>query len=121
MPKVLVIENEPNVLKLAEVNLTASGYKVLVASNGEDGLRRAQLEHPQLILLDLMMPGMSGWDVLMSLKVNPKLRKIPVIVMTAVVLEDQDTKIRSMRAAAYIMKPFSADELLDQVKQALGR
>ena len=70
MPKILVIEDEANVQKLAKTNLTASGYRVLTAGNGEEGLRLAQREHPSLILLDLRLPGMSGWDVLMLLKTN---------------------------------------------------
>lgn len=121
MPKILVIEDELNIQKLVKANLTAGGYQVLVAANGEEGLRLAQAEYPNLILLDLMMPGMSGWDVLMVLKTNQKLRKIPVIIMTAAVPEGEEYKIRSMRAAGYLVKPFSIDELLRQVKQVLGK
>ncbi len=120
MPKILVIEDELNIQKLAQVNLTASGYKVLVAGNGEEGLELAELERPNLILLDLRMPGMSGWDVLMVLKTNQRLRRIPVIIMTATVPESEEYKIRGMRAAGYLAKPFGADELVRQVKQVLG-
>ena len=93
---------------------------MLVAGNGEDGLELAELERPNLILLDLRMPGMSGWDVLMALKADRKLRRIPVIIMTATVPEAEEYKIRGMRAAGYLAKPFSADELMRQVKQVLG-
>ena len=119
MAKILVIDDEENIRKLAEVNLTASGYRVLVAPDGEEGLRLAQLEHPDLILLDLRMPVMSGWDVLMVLKANRRLRRIPVIIMTATAPEAMD-QVRSMRTAGYIVKPFSADKLLDTVRQVLG-
>ncbi len=121
MPKILVIEDELNIQKLAKANLTASGYEVLVAGNGEEGLRLAQQEHPNLILLDLRLPGMSGWDFLMILKTNQKLRKIPVIIMTATVPQSGEYKFPSMRTAGYLTKPFTVDELLRQVKQALGR
>ena len=121
MPKILVIEDELNIQKLAKANLTASGYEVLVAGNGEEGLRLAQQEHPNLILLDLRLPSMSGWDVLMILKANQKLRKIPVIIMTATVPQGEEYKFPSMRTAGYLNKPFVVDELLRQVKQALGR
>ena len=121
MPKILVIDDEPNIQKLAKVNLAASGYQVLVAGNGEEGLRLAQVEHPNLILLDLRLPGMSGWDVLMSLKTNRKLQKIPVIIMTATVPQSEEYKFSSMRTAGYLVKPFTVDELLRQVKQALGK
>ena len=120
LPKILVIEDELNIQKLAKANLTASGYEVLVAGNGEKGLELAQEEHPNLILLDLRMPGMSGWDVLMVLKTSQRLRKVPVIIMTATVPESEEYKIRGMRAAGFLTKPFSADELLRQVKQVLG-
>jgi len=120
LTKILVIEDESNIQKLAKANLTASGYKVRVAANGEKGLELAELERPNLILLDLRMPGMSGWDVLMALKTNQRLRRIPVIIMTATVPESEEYKIRGMRATGYLVKPFSADELLRQVKQVLG-
>ena len=93
---------------------------MLVAGNGEDGLELAELERPNLILLDLRMPGMSGWDVLMVLKTDRRLQKIPVIIMTAMVPESEEYKIRGMRAAGYLAKPFSVDELMRQVKQVLG-
>ncbi len=120
MPKILVIEDEPSIQKLAKANLTASGYKVFVAGNGEEGLRLAQQEHPNLILLDLRLPGMSGWDILMALKTDRKLQKIPVIIMTATVPDSEEYKIRGMRTAGYLVKPFTVDEQLRQVKQALG-
>ena len=119
MPKILVIEDESNIQKLAKANLAASGYQVLVAADGEEGLRLAQQEHPNLILLDLRLPGMSGWDVLMVLKTNRKLQKIPVIIMTATIPQSGEYKFPSMRTAGYLVKPFSADELLRQVKQIL--
>ncbi len=120
MPKILVIEDEPSIQKLAKANLTASGYKVFVAGNGEEGLRLAQMEHPKLILLDLRLPGMSGWDILMALKTDRKLQKIPVVIMTATVPQSQEYKFPSMRTAGYLVKPFEIDELLLKVKQVLG-
>lgn len=119
MPKILVIEDEANIQKLVNANLTDSGYKVFVAGNGEEGLRLAQREHPSLILLDLRLPVMSGWDVLMFLKADRKLQKIPVIIMTATVPENSEFKFPSMRTAGYLVKPFDLDELLGKVKQAL--
>ncbi len=120
MPKILVIEDEANIQKLTKTNLTASGYRVLVAGNGEEGLKLAQQEHPNLVLLDLRLPGMSGWDVLMLLKTNRRLQKIPVIIMTATVPQNQEYKFSSMRTAGYLVKPFEVDELLRKVKQVLG-
>ena len=120
MPKILVIEDELNIQKLVKANLAASGYQVFVASDGEEGLGLAKLESPDLILLDLMMPGISGWDVLTALKTNPRVREIPVVIMTASAHKDEEDKARSMGAVNYLVKPFSADELLRHVKQVVG-
>ncbi len=120
MPKILVIEDAPNIQKLARVNLVSSGYQVFTADNGEEGLKLAQQESPSSIMLDLMLPGMSGWDVLMTLKAGKKLRKIPVIIMTAAITEGEEFRIRSMRADGHLLKPFSVDEMLRKVKEALG-
>jgi len=120
LPKVLVIDNEQNVQKVAKVNLTASGYQVLVAADGEEGLRLAELHHPDLILLDLMMPGISGWDVLTAIRTRPQLQKTPVVIMTASLREGEEDKAHAMGAVGYLAKPFSVDELLRQVKQVLG-
>ena len=121
MSKVLVIDDEQNLLKLAGVNLRARGYQVLTASDGEKGLKLARLEHPDLILLDLMLPGISGWDVLMSLKADRKLRKIPVIILTAAEQQGEENKTRSMKASGYLAKPFGVDQLLWQVQKNLKK
>lgn len=121
MPKILVIDDELNIRKLAEANLSASGCQVATAVNGEDGLQQARFQYPDLILLDLKLPGMSGWDVLAALKVDAKLREVPVIVMTGSVQAGQQEKALSMGAAGYLTKPFAAGELLCQVEQALEK
>ncbi len=118
--RVLVIDNEPNVQKLVKVNLTASGYEVLVTGDGETGLKLARSERPGLILLDLRMLGMSGWDVLKALKTDSQLHNIPVIVMTASVRTNQEERALHEGATAYMTKPFAVEELLSQVKKAIG-
>lgn len=120
MPKVLVIDDDRNLRKMMKVNLAARGYQVLVAPNGEKGLEEVRLERPDLIFLDLMMPGISGWDVLVALQAAQALQEIPVIIMTASGREDEENKARSMRAAGYLVKPFGVDELMRQVKLTLG-
>ena len=120
LTKILVIDDEVNIQKLTKANLNASGYEVFIAADGEEGLRLAQFKHPNLILLDLRMPGMSGWDVLMVLKANRKLRRIPVVIMTATVPETEAYRVRGMRTMGYVLKPFSADELIDKIRSILG-
>jgi two-component system phosphate regulon response regulator PhoB len=117
--KILVIEDEENIQKLARMNLVASGYRVFVAGNGGDGIKLAQHERPDLILLDLRLPDMSGWDVLMTLKTDRKLEKSPVIIVTATVPQELEYRFPSLRTAGYLVKPFHVDELLEKVQQVL--
>ncbi len=121
MTKVLVIDDERNLRKLVKVNLSARGYQVLVAPDGEKGLKLAELECPDLILLDLMLPGMSGWDVLTALKTNQQLQETPVIIMTALARKSDEDKACSMGAVGYLVKPFGVDELMRQVELAIGK
>lgn len=121
MPKVLVIDDEQNLQKLVRVNLSARGYQVIAASDGKRGLKLAQLEHPDLILLDLLMPSISGWDVLTALKADPKLQKVPVVILTAAVREGEEGKARGIGASGYLVKPFGIDELLHHVEQVLRK
>jgi DNA-binding response OmpR family regulator len=116
---ILVIEDTPNIQKLMKVNLVSSGYKVFIADDGEEGLKLAQQESPALIMLDLILPGISGWDVFETLKASKKLRKIPVIIMTAAITEGKELLNRSMKTAGHLVKPFSIDEMLRKVKKAL--
>jgi len=120
LPKVLVVDDEESIRKLVRVNLIARGFQVLTAADGEDALKLANLECPDLILLDIMMPGMSGWDVLTTLKADQKLRGIPVIVMTASVDKWEEDRARSMGAVDYLSKPFSTGELMRQVRLVIG-
>jgi len=117
--KILVIEDEENIQKLARMNLVASGYRVFVAGNGKDGIKLAQSEHPDLILLDLRLPDMSGWDVLMTLKTNRRLERAPVIIVTATVPQELEYRFPSLRTAGYLVKPFNVIDLLEKVQQVL--
>lgn len=117
--KILVIEDEENIQKLARMNLVASGYRVFVAGTGRDGIKLAQYEHPDLILLDLRLPDMSGWDVLMTLKTNRRLERAPVIIVTATVPQELEYRFPSLRTSGYLVKPFNVIELLEKVQQVL--
>ena len=115
MPVVLVIDDqEPNIQVVGQL-LARAGYEIVPALNGEEGLQRAQAATPDLVLLDMRMPGMSGFDVLKALKDNPQTRDIPVIFLTAD--DDRDTLSRAFAEGAvdYITKPFVAKELLGRV------
>jgi len=118
--KILVTDDELPLRQLVKLNLTASGYKVRTATTGQEGLKLAEQEKPHLILLDIRMPDMSGWGVLIALKTNRKLEKVPVVIMTASPPTQEDEEIRALRAGGVLNKPFSVEELLQQVKTALG-
>lgn len=119
--KILIIEDEKDILELIAFNLECSGYTVFKASNGEDGIPLAEKEFPDLILLDLMMPGMDGFDVCRILKQEKKTRKIPIIMLTA---RGEDTDIVSgleLGAEDYVTKPFSPKILIARIRTVLRR
>jgi DNA-binding response OmpR family regulator len=120
MSALLVIEDEVSVQRLLKANLMASGYKVLVAEDGEEGMRLVKRECPDLIFLDIRLPGVSGWDVLTWLKSDRKYAEIPVVVMTASLHGDGEEKARAMGADDYMVKPFTVEKLLGIVKKYMG-
>ena len=117
--KVLVIEDEPSIQKVIKANLSASGYTVIAAKNGEEGLELLHSDIPDLVLLDLMMPGISGWDVINKMKSEEQLSHIPVIVVTASVWGESESKLSDVGVVDHIIKPFNLDDLLQKVKIAL--
>ena len=119
--KILVVDDEPDVLRMLEVVLGKRGHQVLTAPTGIEGLVTAQGERPDLILLDIMMEGMDGWEVLKLLKLEEGTRDIPVVMLSARV-EPRD-KIRGLQEGAvdYITKPFSVREMLDTIEAVLER
>lgn len=117
MAVLLIIEDEKSVQKLLKANLVASGYEVLIASDGEEGIRMVKRECPALIFLDIRLPGISGWDVLAWLKTDRKFAAIPVVVMTASMQDNGEEKARAMGATDYMVKPFEVDKLLGIVKK----
>ena len=121
MPKILLVDDEPNIQKLLKASLAARGYDVLVASDGEEALEVAQLECPDLVLLDLKIPRLSGWDVLTALKANEKLHKTQVIIMTGAANPSDEDKARSMGAVGCLAKPFTPDELMCEINLVLGK
>jgi DNA-binding response OmpR family regulator len=121
LPKILLVDDEPNIRKLLSASLAAMGYQVLVSSNGEEALELAGLECPDLVLLDLKIPRVSGWDVLTGLKADDKLHKTQVIIMTGAANPRDKDKARSMGAFSCLAKPFTPDELIHEINLALGK
>lgn len=105
--RVLVVDDEPDVLLLCRVNLEFEGYEVLEASDGQEALDLLEAEHPDVILLDVMMPRIDGWAVLDHVKRTPELADIPVVMLTAKVQDQDPIRGWSHGVAEYITKPFS--------------
>jgi CheY-like chemotaxis protein len=120
MKKILVVDDEEDVVDVLRLVLGKKGYEVATATSGMDGLARAQSALPDLILLDIMMHQMDGWEVLKLLKLDERTGAIPVVILSARV-EARD-KIRGLQEGAvdYVTKPFSVREILEKIEAALG-
>lgn len=122
MPRtVLVIDDEPDLLKLVEYNLGKDGWLVLTARDGEAGLATARQQAPQVVLLDVMMPGLDGWEVLKRLRADAKTASIPVLMLTAKGQEADRVLGLELGADDYIVKPFSVRELAARIKAVRRR
>ena len=118
---VLLIEDEKNILELVKYNLEQEGFRVLTATRGNAGLETALRERPALVVLDLMLPEMSGLEICKTLKQNDKARTIPIIMLTAKGAESDKIVGLELGADDYITKPFSPRELVARIKAVLRR
>jgi two-component system, OmpR family, alkaline phosphatase synthesis response regulator PhoP len=116
---VLVVDDEPDVLLLCRVNLEFEGYRVIEAGDGEQAMEKVREERPDIILLDVMMPKMDGWQVLAALKADEDTADIPIVMLTARVQDQDQIRGWSGGAAEYITKPFSPLALSEVVKGVL--
>ena len=116
---ILAIDDEPDVLRVLQTVLERSGFNVATSTNGTDGLIKAHVENPDLILLDIMMEEMDGWETLRLLKLDEQSQSIPVIILSA--RAEPKDKIRALQEGAvdYIVKPFSVVESLAKIKAIL--
>ncbi|MFA4909819.1 MAG: response regulator transcription factor [Desulfobacteria bacterium] len=119
--KILVVDDERDIIELIKYNLEMEGFRVSSAYNGEDALRLAKREPPDLLILDLMLPGMDGLEVCQILKREPQTKHIPVIMLTAKTGEPDIVVGLGLGADDYITKPFSTRELIARVKAVLRR
>lgn len=117
--RVLVVDDEPNILKMLDQYLSTEDFQVQVASSGMEALEKVDSFNPEVILLDVMMPGMDGFEVLSKIKGNPKHASIPVIMLTARDMSADVLKGYQTGATAYQVKPFDMDELLDTIDKVL--
>lgn len=115
--RILAVDDEKHIVRLVQINLEKEGYEVLTASNGRQALEIVASEHPDLIVMDVMMPEMDGFEALEKLKENPETCKIPVVMLTA---KAQDSDVfRGWQSGTdlYLTKPFNPQELITFVKR----
>ncbi|HDZ49641.1 hypothetical protein LCGC14_1438880 [marine sediment metagenome] len=119
--KIVLAEDEPQIARLIEFKLKKEGYQVIWKENGEEALKAIKADKPDLILLDIMMPVMDGYEVLRRVKEDENLKSIPVVMLTARAQEKDVVKGIDLGAEDYITKPFHPAELLARVKRILGK
>ncbi|QEK11965.1 response regulator transcription factor [Crassaminicella thermophila] len=119
--KILVVDDEQHIIELIQFNLENSGFDVITSENGEDAIRIAEEEMPDVILLDLMLPGIDGFEACKKIRNNDKTRKIPVIMLTAKGEEMDKVLGLELGADDYLTKPFSVRELIARIKAVLRR
>ena len=120
MARILVVEDTLSNIKLAQVVLEHAGHTVLVAEDGPSGLRTAREQLPDLILMDVQLPGMDGMAVTRELKADPSTAHIPVLALTAFAMKGDAEKIRAAGCDAYLAKPFQFPELLQTIERLLS-
>ncbi len=118
--KILVVDDEINITQILEFSIGAEGYEVIAAQNGEEAIDKARREQPDLIILDIMMPIIDGYEACRILKANPLTKNIPVILLTAKGRDIDKRLGYEVGATDYIIKPFSPNKLIDRIHELLS-
>ena len=119
--KILIVDDEPDLVEMLSVRLEANDYQVIKAYDGQDGLDKAQKEKPDLIVLDLMLPKLDGYNVCRLLKFDEKYKQIPIMLFSARTQETDMELGKEVGADAYIVKPFEASIVLAKVNELLKK
>jgi two-component system cell cycle response regulator DivK len=114
---ILVIEDQEDNRRIMRDLLTSKGYEVVEAVNGLEGVETAETSRPDLILMDIQLPGIDGYEATRRIKANPEIRKIPIIVVTSYALSGDDVKAFEAGCDAYVAKPFSPRVLLAKIQE----
>jgi two-component system cell cycle response regulator DivK len=117
--RILVVEDHEENRRIMRDLLTAAGYEMIEAVTGEDGVALAARERPDLILMDIQLPGLDGYDTTRRIKADPALRAIPIIAVTSYALSGDDVKAFAAGCDAYVTKPFSPRALLAKIREYL--
>ncbi len=118
--RILVIDDEPHMARLASYVLQTAGYEVLTAEDGRDGLKKLAQFEPDLVICDITMPEMDGFEVVSTLRADPRWHHLPVIMLTARGQEQDMQRAEEVGANSYLTKPFSSRQLLGEVQRYLN-
>jgi len=120
MKSILLIEDDPFLIDIYTTKLKESGFKVEVATNGEEGIIKAQETKPNLIVLDIVLPQIDGWEILKEIKANPNLKKIPVVILSNLGQKSEVEKGIKLGAVKYLIKAhFTPSEVIEEIKKVL--
>ncbi len=117
--RILVIEDHEDNRRILRDLLSSAGFDVVEATTGEEGVSLAETQRPDLILMDIQLPGLDGYEATRRIKANPPLHQIPIIAVTSYALSGDDVKAREAGCDAYVTKPFSPRALLAKVREYL--
>jgi two-component system cell cycle response regulator DivK len=117
--RILVVEDQEDNRRIVRDLFTRSGYEIVEAVTGEEGVTLAETQHPDLILMDIQLPGLDGYEATRRIKGNAELRHIPIIVVTSYALSGDDVTAFAAGCDAYVTKPFSPRQLLATIQQYL--
>ena len=120
MARVMAVDDDHVIRGLLEVNLEMEGHEVITAVDGRDALDKVRISHPDLILLDVMMPNVNGWQVAEALKGDPDTMHIPIVFLSARAMEADVRKGTDLGVEAYVTKPFDPIDLMDLVNRLLA-
>jgi len=118
--RILIADDDANLLISLEYLLQRQGYDVVLARDGDQTMKLIRQQPPDLVVLDATMPGLSGFEVCQQVRADPALRQIPIVMLSARARETDIAKGKALGADAYIVKPFSTDDLVNQVRLLLG-
>jgi DNA-binding response OmpR family regulator len=117
--RILLVDDEPSIVKMVGKRLEVEGFEVAIAMDGQEGLQKARTERFDLMILDLMLPKLNGYEVCTLLKQDTKYQAVPIILFTAKAQDKDEQLGLECGANAYLRKPFKAPELLEQIKRLL--
>lgn len=120
MVKIMIVDDEPNIIELEKALLETEGYEVIEAHNGEEAIKLLKKNTPDLVILDMMMPGMSGREVCEKIRENPKTKNLKVFFITVARFSEIGKKeLENLNVSDYITKPFDNEDVLNRIKKVL--